>query len=439
MQLLETSQFRALRHAFLAERTAARIPDIPSSTPVRKIERVSVIGGGLMGSGIATCFLNAGMPVTLLETGQESLSRATETIRRGYESQLKKRRIKPADLDRRMNLLRPTLQYDDLADSDLVIEAVFESMPVKEAVFRKLDAVVKPGAIHASNTSTMYLNAIAAFTSRPQDVVGLHFFSPAPVMKLLEVVRAESTAPDVLATALALARRIRKTPVVSRVADGFIGNRLIEEFGRQAGFLLEEGASPQQVDAAIVSFGMAMGPFAVGDLAGNDIGWAIRRRREIDRPEMVYSKVGDRLYEMGRHGQKSGAGWYDYAPGDRTARPSAAVAAMLDEHRRSIGIVPREISDTEIVERLIYALVNEGARAVEDGTAARASDVDIVYLTGYGFPAWRGGPMHYANEVGLYNVADAMRRLQASARVDPGFWQPAPLLERLIAENRNFV
>jgi 3-hydroxyacyl-CoA dehydrogenase len=285
----------------------------------------------------------------------------------------------------------------------------------------------------------MDLNAIAAFTSRPQDVVGLHFFSPAPVMKLLEVVRAEATAPDVLATALALARRIRKTPVVSRVADGFIGNRLIEEFGRQAGFLLEEGASPQQVDAAIVSFGMAMGPFAVGDLAGNDIGWAIRRRREIDRPEMVYSKVGDRLYEMGRHGQKSGAGWYDYAPGDRTARPSAAVAAMLDEHRRSIGIVPREISDTEIVERLIYALVNEGARAVEDGTAARASDVDIVYLTGYGFPAWRGGPMHYANEVGLYNVADAMRRLQSSARVDPGFWQPAPLLERLIAENRNFV
>lgn len=439
LQLLETSQFRALRHAFLAERIAARIPDIPSSTPVRKIERVSVIGGGLMGSGIATCFLNAGKPVTLLETGQDSLNRATETIRRGYESQLKKRRIKPADLDRRLNLLRPTLQYDDLADSDLVIEAVFESMPVKEAVFRKLDAVVKRGAILASNTSTMDLNAIAAFTSRPQDVVGLHFFSPAPVMKLLEVVRGERTAPDVLATALALARRIRKTPVVSRVADGFIGNRLIEEFGRQAGFLLEEGASPQQVDAAIVSFGMAMGPFAVGDLAGNDIGWAIRRRREIDRPEMVYSKVGDRLHEMGRHGQKSGAGWYDYAPGDRTARPSVAVAAMLDEHRRSIGIVPREISDAEIVERLVYALVNEGARAVEDGTAARASDVDIVYLTGYGFPAWRGGPMHYANEVGLYNVADAMRRLQASARVDPGFWQPAPLLERLIAENRNFV
>jgi 3-hydroxyacyl-CoA dehydrogenase len=439
LQLLETSQFRALRHAFLAERTAARIPDIPSSTPVRKIERVAVIGGGTMGSGITTCLLNAGMPVTLLETGQESLSRATETIRRGYESQVKKRRIKAADLDRRMNLLRPTLQYGDLADSDLVIEAVFESMPVKEAVFRNLDAVLKRGAILASNTSTMDLNAIAAFTSRPQDVVGLHFFSPAPVMKLLEIVRGEKTAPDVLATALALARRIRKTPVVARVADGFIGNRLVEEFGRQAGFLLEEGASPQQVDAAMVSFGMAMGPFAVGDLAGNDIGWAIRRRREVDRPKMIYSKVGDRLHEMGRHGQKSGAGWYDYAPGDRTARPSAAVAAMLDEHRRSIGIAPRSISDQEIVERLVYALVNEGARAVEDGTAMRASDVDIVYLTGYGFPAWRGGPMHYANEVGLYNVADTMRRLQATARVAPDFWQPAPLLERLVAENRNFV
>ena len=439
LQLLETPQFRALRHAFLSERVAARIPDIPSSTPVRKIERVSVIGGGTMGTGIATCFLNAGIPVTLLETEQATLDRAVDTIKRGYESQLKKRRINPVDFDRRMTLLCPTLRYEELADSDLVIEAVFESMSVKEAVFRKLDAVLRPGAILASNTSTMDLNVIAAFTSRPQDVIGLHFFSPAAVMKLLEVVRGKKTAPDVLATAMALARRIRKTAVVSGVADGFIGNRLIEEFGRQAGFLLEEGASPQQVDAAIVSFGMAMGPFAVGDLAGNDIGWAIRRRREVERPEMVYSKVGDRLYEMGRHGQKSGAGWYDYVPGDRTPRPSEAVAAMLEAHRRSIGVSPRNISDGEIVERLVYALVNEGARAIEDGTAARASDVDIVYLAGYGFPAWRGGPMHYANEVGLYNVAEAMRRLQASARVDPAFWQPAPLLERLVAENRNFV
>lgn len=439
LQLLETPQFRALRHAFLSERIAARIADLPGATPARRIDRVSVIGGGTMGTGIAMCFLNAGIPVTLLETGQSTLDRAMDTIRRTYESQVKRRRIQPAECERRMNMLRPSLQYEAVADSDLVVEAVFESMPVKEAVFRALDAVVRPGAILASNTSTMDLDAIAAFTSRPQDVVGLHFFSPAPVMRLLEVVRGRATAPDVLATAMALARRIRKTAVVSRVSDGFIGNRLIEEFGRQAAFLLEEGASPEQVDAAMVAFGMAMGPFAVGDLAGNDIGWSIRRRREVERPEMVYSKVGDRLYEMGRHGHKAGAGWYDYPDGGRTPRSSPAVAAMLEEHRRSIGIVPRQVTDQEIVERLVYALVNEGARVVEDGTAARASDVDIVYLTGYGFPAWRGGPMHYANETGLFNVIAAMKRYQSSARVDPQFWQPAPLLERLVAENQNLV
>jgi 3-hydroxyacyl-CoA dehydrogenase len=315
---------------------------------------------------------------------------------------------------------------------------VFEDMAVKEQVFKTLDEVMKPGAILASNTSTLDLNRIASFTKRPQDVIGMHFFSPANVMKLLEVVRGEKTAKDVLATVMALGKTIRKTCVVSGVTDGFIGNRMIEQYSRQAGYLLDEGASPEQVDKAMEKFGMAMGPFRMGDLAGNDIGWAIRKRRYVEKPDIRYSKSADLLCELGRYGQKTGAGWYDYQPGKRDAIPSPVVAEMLEKHRAALGITPRKIGDEEIVGRLVYALVNEGARIVEEGIAQRASDIDMVYLTGYGFPLHRGGPMNYADTVGLFNVVQAMKRFAANPHDDAKFWQPAPLLAKLAAEGKTF-
>jgi 3-hydroxyacyl-CoA dehydrogenase len=315
---------------------------------------------------------------------------------------------------------------------------VFEELGVKETVFKKLDAVMKPGAILASNTSTLDLNKIAAFTARPQDVIGMHFFSPANVMKLLEVVRGEKTAKDVLATVMNLAKKIKKTAVVSGVCDGFIGNRMIEQYSRQAGFLLDEGASPEQVDKAIEKFGFAMGPFRMGDLAGNDIGWAIRKRRATERPNLRYSKTADLLCEMGRYGQKTGKGWYDYAPGKRDAIPSAEVQAMIDQYRAQQGITPRKISDEEIVQRLVFSLVNEGAQLLEEGIAARSSDIDMVYLTGYGFPVYRGGPMQYADQVGLFNVVQTMHRFARNPHDDADFWKPAPLLARLAAEGKTF-
>ncbi|HEY8358521.1 MAG TPA: 3-hydroxyacyl-CoA dehydrogenase NAD-binding domain-containing protein, partial [Ramlibacter sp.] len=321
---------------------------------------------------------------------------------------------------------------------DLVIEAVFEEMGVKQKVFEKLDEVMKKGAILASNTSTLDVDKIAAFTKRPEDVVGLHFFSPANVMKLLEVVRGAKTAKDVMATVMALAKKIRKTAVVSGVTDGFIGNRMIEQYSRQAGFLLDEGATPQQVDRAMEKFGMAMGPFRMGDLAGNDIGWAIRKRRAQERPNMLYSRTADKLCELGRFGQKTGAGWYDYQAGKRDAIPSKLVEDMIVEHRKSLGIEPRKIADDEIVQRLVFSLVNEASRILEEGIAARASDIDMVYITGYGFPMHRGGPMLYADQVGLFNVVQAMKRFQRNPRDDAAFWEPAPLLARLAAEGKTF-
>jgi 3-hydroxyacyl-CoA dehydrogenase len=320
----------------------------------------------------------------------------------------------------------------------LVIEAVFEEMGVKQKVFEKLDEVMKKGAILASNTSTLDLDKIAGFTKRPEDVVGLHFFSPANVMKLLEVVRGKKTAKDVLATVMSLAKKIKKTAVVSGVTDGFIGNRMIEQYSRQAGFLLDEGATPQQVDRAIEKFGFAMGPFRMGDLAGNDIGWAIRKRRAQERPNMLYSRTADKLCELGRFGQKTGAGWYDYQEGKRDAIPSRLVEDMIVEHRKSLGIEPRKIPDEEIVQRLVFALVNEGARILEEGIAARASDIDMVYITGYGFPIHRGGPMLYADQVGLFNVVQAMKRFQKNPRDDAKFWEPAPLLLKLAGEGKTF-
>ncbi|AVS67515.1 3-hydroxyacyl-CoA dehydrogenase [Paracidovorax avenae] len=439
VNLMWTPESRALRHLFLAERAASKIPDVPSDTPKREIRKVGVIGAGTMGGGISMNFLNAGIPVTILETKQEALDRGLATIRKNYEAQVAKGKLKQDKYEQRMALLTSTLSYDDLKDVDLVIEAVFEEMGVKETVFKKLDEVAKPGAILASNTSTLDVDQIAAFTKRPQDVVGMHFFSPANVMKLLEVVRGKQTAKDVLATVMALAKKIKKTAVVSGVCDGFIGNRMIERYSQQAGFLLDEGATPQQVDKAIEKFGFAMGPFRMGDLAGNDIGWAIRKRRAVERPDMKYSRTADKLCELGRYGQKTGAGWYDYKPGKRDAIPSDLVNKMIEDHRKELGITPRKISDEEIVQRLVYALVNEGAKILEEGIASKSGDIDMVYLTGYGFPIHRGGPMHYASEVGLFNVAQSMQRFAQNPLDDAAAWEPAPLLSRLAAEGKAFA
>ena len=439
LALMLTPESKALRHAFFGERAASKIPDVPEDTPKRDIRQVAVIGAGTMGGGITMNFLNAGIPVVMLEMKQDALDRGVATLKKNYDAQVKKGKLKQDKLDARMALLTTTLNYADISQADLVIEAVFEEMSVKQKVFTALDEVMKPGAILASNTSTLDVNHIAAFTKRPQDVVGMHFFSPANVMKLLEVVRGEKTAKDVLATVMALAKKIRKTAVVSGVCDGFIGNRMIEQYGRQGGFLLEEGCTPEQVDKAIEKWGMAMGPFRMGDLAGNDIGWAIRKRRTEEKPGMRYSKTADQLCELGRFGQKTGAGWYDYQAGKRDAIPSKLVEEMIAKHSADLGIAPRKISDEEIVQRLVYSLVNEAAKILEEGIASKASDIDMVYLTGYGFPLHRGGPMCYADSQGLFNVVQTMKKFAANPHDDASFWQPAPLLAKLAAEGKSFT
>jgi 3-hydroxyacyl-CoA dehydrogenase len=436
IHLTQTTESKALRHAFFAERAAGKVPDVPADTPVRDIRSAAVIGAGTMGGGIAMALANAGLPVTIVETTQAALDKGLATIRKNYENTVRKGKLAPEKAEQRIALIGGTLDYADVARADIVIEAVFEDMGVKETVFRRLDAIMKPGAILASNTSTLDLNRIASFTARPQDVIGLHFFSPANVMKLLEIVRGAATGKDVLATALALAKKIKKTGVVSGVCDGFIGNRMVEQYIRQAGFLLDEGALPQQVDAAIERFGFAMGPFRMGDLAGNDVGWYIRKRRAIESPDVKYSKTADLLCEAGRFGQKTGAGWYDYEAGDRTPRPSAWVDEMIVKHAQDLGIARRAISDEEIVERLVYALVNEGAKILEEGIALRASDIDMVYLSGYGFPLFRGGPMFYADTLGLRAVLAAIEKYARGYHGEA--WTPAPLLVRLAQEGKTF-
>ena len=438
INLMMTPECKSLRHLFMAERATSKIPDVPADTPQRGIHALAVIGAGTMGGGISMNFLNAGIPVKMLEMKQDALDRGVATIRKNYESQVKRGKLKQDTYEQRMALLSTTLNYDDLKDADMVIEAVFEEMGVKEAVFRKLDEVMKPGAILASNTSTLDLDKIAGFTQRPQDVIGTHFFSPANVMRLLEVVRGAKTAKDVLATVMALGKKIKKTTVVSGVCDGFIGNRMIEQYSRQAGFLLDEGCTPAQVDKAVEQFGFAMGPFRMGDLAGNDIGWAIRKRRAVERAHLKYSKTADLLCELGRFGQKTGAGWYDYQAGKRDAIPSELVVKMIADHRKSLGVTPRTISDEEIVQRLVFSLVNEGAHILEDGIASKASDIDMVYIAGYGFPMFRGGPMNYADQFGLFNVVQAMNRFARNPMDDAEFWKPAPLLRQLVAEGKTF-
>jgi len=436
MYLTTTPESKALRHAFFAERAAAKVPGVPPETQPRPIASAAVVGAGTMGAGIAMNFANAGIPVTILEMKQEALDKGLAGIRAVYERSVAKGKLTADKLAQRMASITGTLSYDALAQADIVVEAVFEDMDVKELVFRELDKLMKPGAILATNTSSLDVNRIAAFTGRPQDVIGLHFFSPAHVMKLLEIVRGAQTAPDVLVTALALAKKLKKTGVVSGVCDGFIGNRMLEQYLRQAYDLLEEGALPEQVDHAIEAFGFAMGPFRMSDLAGNDIGWHIRKRRAIESPDFAYSKLPDLLCEQGRFGQKTGAGWYDYQAGARAATPSGTVDAMVTQYSGEIGVERRAIADAEIVERLVYALVNEGAKILEEGIALRASDIDMVYLSGYGFPLHRGGPMLYADMVGLPAVLAA---IEGFARGRNGeAWTPAPLLVRLAAANGAF-
>jgi 3-hydroxyacyl-CoA dehydrogenase len=436
-ELLSSPESKALRHVFFATRAASKIPDMPSGTPPRSVESVAIIGAGTMGGGIAMNFANAGVPVTVLETSQAALDKGLGVVRKNYEGTLKKGRLTQKELDKRLGLIKGTLSYDDIARADLVIEAVFEDMKVKRQVFETLDAKAKPGAILASNTSTLDLDQIAAVTRRPADVIGLHFFSPANVTKLLEIVRGAKTAKDVLATSLGIAKQIKKIGVVSGVCDGFIGNRMLNAYFRQMDFLLDAGALPQQIDKALEAFGFAMGPFRVSDLAGNDIGWAIRKRLYAEYPDRAYSKIPDRICELGRFGQKTGAGWYDYEPGERNPLPSEVVTKIVLEESAHLGLARRKIGDEEIVERALYALVNEGARILEEGIAQRSSDIDVVYIAGYGFPDFRGGPMFHADAVGLPNVLRAMRAFAKGYQ--PEAWRPAPLLTKLAAESGSFT
>ena len=436
---METPESLSLRYAFFSDRAAGQIRGIARASEQRSVARVAVIGAGVMGRGIALCAAGANLPVTLIDASASALQNAQQAIRTTYDGFVAKGRITAHMADSQMALITTTVDMS-VEQADLIIEAVYEDLATKQAIFRVLDERAKPGAILASNTSALDINQIAATTRRPQDVVGMHFFSPANVMRLLEVVRAEHTAPEVLTTVMSFAKTINKVAVVAGVCDGFIGNRMFEEYLRQAGFLLDEGALPLQVDKAMESWGMAMGPFAVMDLAGNgDIClWAIRRRRAVDQPDRPYSKLPDRLYaELGRYGQKTRSGFYKYDTAGRQREHDPIVDALVVEHSNQLGITRRAIGETEIVARCLLALVNEGAQLLAEGIAQRASDIDVVYRNGYGFPAEHGGPMFYADRLGLPAVLDAMHGFQAGYHGE--FWRPAHLLIRCAAEKMSLV
>jgi 3-hydroxyacyl-CoA dehydrogenase len=433
---LNSDQSRAQRHLFFAERTASKIPDIPRDTPVRSLRLGAVIGAGTMGGGIAMNFANAGIPVYLVDATQDGLDRGLAVIEKNYASGVKKGRMTQAQMDATVSLIRPTLSYADLAEVDIVIEAVFEEMALKKTIFKELDAVCKPDAILATNTSTLDIDEIAASISRPQQVIGLHFFSPANIMRLLEIVRGKETSKEVIATAFALSKVIRKVGVLVGVCDGFVGNRMVDPYIREALFLLEEGATPNEVDRAIYDFGMAMGPHAMSDLAGLDVGWRIRKRQAATRPAgQRYCAIADKICELGHYGQKTGQGFYRYDAATRAATPDPDVEALCVAEAERHGIARRPISSEEIVERCIYALINEGARILEEGIALRASDIDIIYVYGYGFPAFRGGPMCYADTIGLDKV---YARVAAFHEQHGALWEPAPLLAKLAREGGAF-
>ncbi|MBM3393334.1 MAG: 3-hydroxyacyl-CoA dehydrogenase [Betaproteobacteria bacterium] len=434
--LRDSTESKALRHLFFAEREAAKIADVPDDTPVLPLKRAGVLGAGTMGGGIAMNFLNAGIPVTLVEMNQEALDRGVALIRKNYAGTVAKGRLTQAAMDQRLSLLTATIEDSALADVDIVIEAVFEDMELKKSVFGKLDAVCKRDAVLATNTSTLDINEIAAATTRPGKVIGLHFFSPAHVMKLLEVVRGAATDKQTLASSMKLAKTLGKVGVVAGVCDGFIGNRMLHKYTRETHFLLEEGATPRQIDNVLEQFGFAMGPFRVGDLAGLDVSWRIRQRRAATRPANErYSRIADRICERGRFGQKTGAGWYRYETGSRSPIVDDEVQAIIAAASAEAGITRREISDTEVLDRCLYALVNEGARLLDEGIAQRASDIDITYAFGYGFPRYRGGPMFYANTIGLDKVHETVARFH---RELGEWWAPSSLLEQRALEGGRF-
>jgi 3-hydroxyacyl-CoA dehydrogenase len=431
LKLMNGDQSKAQRYAFFSEREAAKVAGVPEGTKPRNVERVAIIGAGTMGGGIAMSFANAGIPVTLIETGDEQLKRGMGVMQKNYEATAARGGI-PADAPaKRMGLINGVVGLENVKDADLIIEAVFETMAIKKEVFTALDKYAKPGAVLASNTSYLNIDEIAKVTSRPQDVLGMHFFSPANVMKLCEIVRAEKTAPDALTTAVAVARKIAKVPAVVGVCDGFVGNRMLAQRGKQGEKLLYDGASPQQIDGVVTKFGLPMGPFAMGDLAGLDIGWRSRQDRGIKSP------IGDALYEAGRHGQKTGKGYYKYEQGSRAPLPDPEVEKMLDEVRGKMGRKGRTVSDEEILERMMYPMINEGARILEEKVAARPSDIDVIWLYGYGWPIYRGGPMFYADQVGLKHIADRLS-YYAKETNDPSL-EPSPLLKRLAAEGKTFA
>ena len=436
LELQASDQSRALRHVFFSEREVVRIPGLPDDQPTREIRSVGVLGAGTMGGGIAMCFVNAGIPVVLLEVKQEFLDKGLAVIRKNYAGTVAKGKLKQEAMDKRVSLIKPTLSYDDLKNVDLVIEAVFEDMSVKKEVFSKLDTICKPGAILASNTSYLNIDEIASATKRQQDVMGMHFFSPANVMRLLENVRGAKTSPDVYTTAMKVGRTIGKVPVLVGVCDGFVGNRMLAKRTRECSFILEEGALPWQIDKAIYNFGFPMGPYAMGDMAGLDIGWRNRKVKfDLLTPREKACNIIDKICEMGRFGQKTGSGFYQYDE-KRNATPDPIIQELIVRHSQEVGITRRTIDDQEIIERAIYSMINEGAKILEEGIVARPLDIDVVWLNGYGFPAYLGGPLFYADTVGLKKVYDAI--LKYRDLIGAEYWTPSPLLERLAMEGKGF-
>jgi 3-hydroxyacyl-CoA dehydrogenase len=435
-QCLFSNQSKALIHIFFGEREVAKIPDIPKDTPTTPVTSAAVVGAGTMGGGIAMVFANTGIPVLLKDADQSALDRGLATIQKNYQNSVQRGRFTHRFVDERLKLIQPTLTYDDFGKVDIVVEAVFEGMALKKEVFAQLDRVCRKGAILASNTSTLNIDEIASATSRPESIIGTHFFSPANVMRLLEIVRGKRTSKEVIATCMQLSKKLGKVGVLVRNCRGFVGNRMFHHYGREAVFLVEEGASPQAVDQALYDFGMALGPLATGDLAGLDVGWRIRKEyRHLEKPGVRQPMVSDRLCELGRYGQKTGAGWYKYDE-NRRGVPDPEVNEMVRKWAIEAQIPQRDISAQEIVERCIYALVNEGARLLEEGIAMRAADIDIIYVNGYGFPSYRGGPMWYADSIGLQNVYQRICEFHSR---HGELWEPAPRLRRLAEEGKTFA
>jgi 3-hydroxyacyl-CoA dehydrogenase len=429
LELMSSPESKAQRYFFFAEREASKIPDVPADTPVKEIKKAAIVGAGTMGGGIAMNFANVGIPVTVIEVAKEALDRGLGVVRKNYEGTASRGRITAADVEKRMGLITGTTDFKDMADADIVIEAVFEEMPVKKEVFAKIDGIAKPDAVLATNTSTLDVNEIASATKRPESVVGMHFFSPANVMKLLEVVRGSKSSKTAIATAMTVGRKINKVPALVGVCYGFVGNRMLHQRGHEAEKLILEGALPHQVDKVLYDFGFPMGPFAMGDLAGLDVGWRIRKGRG------VRSEVADRICELGRFGQKTGSGYYKYDD-KRNPSPDPEVEQIIFEVSKEMGIKRRQISDEEILQRLLYPMVNEGAKILEEKIAIRASDIDVIWVYGYGWPVYRGGPMFWADSIGLKAMRDKMLEFQ---RTHGDFWKPAPLLNRLADEGKGFT